>query len=128
MKKEDKDILKDPKLKETPFTVPEGYFSDFKKRTTVSQGHRLSPRQNHGGRYIAIAASFALLLGIGMASIKGLWSSDEYNEVDLMVLSDISAESYYDLLSYDDEELTEDDIIAYLIDSGQDINDLEPNE
>ena len=128
MKRDDKDILKDPKLKENPFTVPEGYFSDFKERTSVSQGHRLSPRRNHGGRYIAIAASFALLLGIGMASIKGLRSSDEYNEMDLMVLSDISAESYYDLLSYDDEELTEDDIIAYLIDSGQDINDLEPNE
>ena len=128
MKREDKDILKDPKLKENPFTVPEGYFSDFKGKASVNQAHWLSPRQNHGGRYIAIAASFALLLGIGLASIKGLRSSDEYNELDLMVLSDISAESYYDLLSYDNEELTEDDIIAYLIDSGQDINDLEPNE
>ena len=122
------DILKDAKLKETPFTVPEGYFSDFKEKVSISQGCRIMPRQSHRGRYIAIAASFALLIGIGLGSLSGLRNSDEYNDIDLMVLSDVSAESYYDLLSYENSELTEEDIIEYLIDSGQDIHEIEPNE
>ena len=128
MKRDDMDILKDPKLKESPFTVPEGYFSDFKKKVSISQGYRMSPRQSHTGRYIAIAASFALLLGIGLGSLIGLRNADEYNDIDLMVLSDVSAESYYDLLSYENGELTEEDIIEYLIDSGHDIHEIEPNE
>ena len=128
MRRNDMDILKDAKLKETPFTVPEGYFSDFKEKVSISQGYRMLPRQSHRGRYIAIAASFALLIGIGLGSLSGLRNSDEYNDIDLMVLSDVSAESYYDLLSYENNELTEEDIIEYLIDSGQDIHEIEPNE
>ena len=126
MKRYDNDKLKNPKLREMPFTVPEGYFSDFKEKVSVSKGYARSSRQNR--RYIAIAASFALLLGIGFGAVRGLTKTDEYNEIDLMVLSDISAESYYDLLSYEEGELTEEDIIDYLIDSGHDIDDLEPNE
>lgn len=128
MKRDNMDILKDPKLKESPFTVPEGYFSDFKEKVSISQGYRMSPRQNHAGRYIAIAASFALLLGIGLGSLSGLRNADEYNDIDLMVLSEVSAEGYYDLLSYENGELTEEDIIEYLIDSGHDIHEIEPNE
>lgn len=128
MRRNDMDILKDAKLKETPFTVPEGYFSDFKEKVSISQSCRMLPRQSHRGRYIAIAASFALFIGIGLGSLSGLRNSDEYNDIDLMVLSDVSAESYYDLLSYENSELTEEDIIEYLIDSGQDIHEIEPNE
>lgn len=128
MKRDDMDILKDPKLKVNPFTVPEGYFSDFKEKVSVSQSYKIPTGESISRRYIAIAASFALLLGIGLGSLSGLRNADEYNDIDLMVLSDVSAESYYDLLSYDDGELSEEDIIEYLIDSGQDINDIEPNE
>ena len=128
MKRDDKDILKDPKLKETPFTVPDGYFSDFKVKVSTSQEYRMAPRQGHGMRYIAIAASFAILLGISIGTLIDLRNTNEYNDIDLMVLSDISAENYYDLLSYEEGGLTEEDIIDYLIDSGQDISDIEPND
>lgn len=128
MKRIDQDILKDPKLKEMPFTTPEEYFSDFKEKITVKQGFKLPSKGSHSGRYIAIAASFTLLLGIGLGTMNGLRTSTEYNDLDLMVLSDLSEENYYDLLSYEDGELTAEDIVDYLIDSGQDINDFEPNE
>lgn len=40
------------------------------------------------------------------------------DSIDLMVFSDMSTESYYDLVAiYDEEDLTEEDIIEYLINS-----------
>ena len=128
MKKENMDILKDPKLKETPFTVPEGYFSTFKESVFLKEHSTIVTHQNKSRRYIAIAASFTLLLGVGMGALKGLNKTDGYDDMDFMVLSDMSAENYYDLLSYDDTELTEEDIIQYLIESGEDIDYIEPNE
>ena len=122
------DILKDPKLKETPFTVPEGYFSTFKESVYLKEDSAKAPRQNRSSRYIAIAASFTLLLGVGLGALRGLDKTDEYDDIDFMVLSDMSAANYYDLLSYDDTELTEEDIIQYLIESGEDIDYIEPNE
>lgn len=70
MKKTDKDILQNPCLKENPFTVPPGYFSRIEdqvhaeislhKTTSVKSG-RFAVLKTH----FALAATFALILGIG---------------------------------------------------------------
>lgn len=129
MKREDKDILTAPELRKSPFTVPEGYFKDFKNSMAFPDSNIERQGKMKTGRYIAVAASFALLAGISWGIINGKWTQDEHDDIDLMVLSDMSLENYYDFLaSHEESELSDEDIIEYLLDSGGDIDDINPND
>ncbi len=129
MKRNDKDILTAPELRKTPFTVPEGYFNAFKSNVTFPDSCLEHPKKMKVGRYVAIAASFALLAGISWGIINGKWTQDEHDDIDLMVLSDMSLENYYDFLAlHEESELSDEDIIEYLLDSGGDIDDINPND
>lgn len=65
-----------------------------------------------------MAASLALLVTAGLQTSRREDPQEMIDSIDLMVFSDMSTESYYDLVAiYDEEDLTEEDIIEYLINS-----------
>ncbi|MCQ2115347.1 MAG: hypothetical protein MJZ07_04005 [Bacteroidales bacterium] len=104
MKRTD-DILKDSRLKEQAFTVPEGYFENLasKLETVKAASGKTSP----AGRlvpYLAIAASFALIASVGTAILKKTVHQPE---------EEISLESYYSQLVNDD--FSEDEVVSYLL-------------
>ena len=61
MRTDDKDILKTPRLRENPYSVPEGYFSSFKKDVITRKEPKKTIDWKKFGYGIAAAASFALL-------------------------------------------------------------------
>ena len=109
-----KDILKDSRIKENAFTVPEGYFETLPsqleaKREKVGKTSltgRLVP-------YLAIAASFAIIAVTGTAVLR---------KTVTPAAEEISFESYYAQLA--DENLSEDDIVSYLLCSGISAEDI----
>lgn len=128
MKTDGKDILKTPGLKDNPFSVPEGYFTTFKTEMHVPEKPGKSLDWRKLGTGIAVAASFALLVTAGLQTLR-TDSQEEFDSIDLMVFSDMSTESYYDLMAiYEEEELTEEDIIEYLIHSETSLENIESYE
>ncbi len=102
MKTEEKDILQNRGLKQTPYDVPEGYFS------SLEQNLKSIPWQNTEKvtPYIAIAATFALIMAAGGFFVGKSWTENNI------------AEQYA-------EAVTEDDILEYLIYTGVEIEELE---
>ena len=118
MKIDGNDILKTPELKECPFSVPEGYFTTFKKDMLAAERQKSGIEWKRLGAGIAVAASLALLVTAGLQTSRRGDPQEMIDSIDLMVFSDMSTESYYDLVAiYDEEDLTEEDIIEYLINS-----------
>lgn len=127
----DNDILKKPELRERPYEVPEGYFTSVKEviRTADRTTGNSRRRQNVGLYIMAAAASLALLILAGTGVLSKPETGEYYDSIDLLVFSDISEESYYDLQAMSEpEELTEDDIIEYLIYTGTTLESIESNE
>ena len=122
MTQKNKDILRNPEMKNTPYSVPEGYFDSFKakarkytepRQTPVNIWIRLAP-------YAGIAAMFLFILLLGKTFVKQETSSeiitaeaDSYE--DYVVFSDISSSRSMEYLAEESSELSEDDIIEYLI-------------
>ena len=106
MKREEQDILQDPQLKKTPFDVPENYFSTLNESLKgISRLSKVATLKRWA-TYTAIAASFALLVAAGGMLLK--WSDNQ--------MPAGYAEAY---------EITDEDIIEYLIYTGVDVEDLE---
>lgn len=104
MKRTD-DILKDSRLKEQAFTVPDGYFENLASQLETKRS--ASRETSLGGRlvpYLAIAASFAIIATVGTAILK--------RTVPAMG-EEVSFESYYSQLV--DEDYSEDEIVSYLL-------------
>ena len=102
MKREEQDILQNAQLKNSPFNVPENYFSSLNKTLVEIPKKDKSTNLKKWVGYAAIAATFALLVaGSGMLL--------KWNDTD----------------PYIAQELTEDDIIEYLIYTGVEVEDLE---
>ena len=56
-------------------------------------------------------------------------TQEEMDSIDLMVFSDMSTESYYDLIAvYEEDGLTEEDIIEYLIHDEISLENIESYE
>ena len=106
MKREQQDILQDPQLKKTPFDVPENYFSNLNENLKGISGRSKVVTFRKWATYAAIAASFALLVAAGGMLLK--WSDNQ--------LPTGYAEAH---------EITDEDIMEYLIYTGVDIEDLE---
>ncbi len=129
MKTEDKDILKTPELKKNPFSVPEGYFSSVRKDILVSKRVAAGHSWKKFGAYAAVAASLALLIATGIRMSGVGDTQEEMDSIDLMVFSDMSTESYYDLIAvYEEDGLTEEDIIEYLIHDEISLENIESYE
>lgn len=129
MKTKDKDILKTPELRENPFSVPEGYFSSVRKEILVGKRTAGSKGWRKVGAYAAVAASFALIIATGIRMSRAEYTQEEMDSIDLMVFSDMSTESYYDLIAvYEEEGLTEEDIIEYLIHDEISLDNIESYE
>ena len=106
MKRKEQDILQNSHLKESPFGVPENYFSNLNENLKGISGRSKVVTFRKWATYAAIAASFALLVAAGGMLLK--WSDNQ--------LPNGYAEAH---------EITDEDIMEYLIYTGVDIEDLE---
>ena len=106
MKREEHDILQNAQLKNSPFEVPENYFSSLNEslNNIPKRNNRTSIKK--WVSYTAVAATFALLVAGGGLFLK--WSESESN------------------IGYAEaQEITREDIIEYLIYTGVEVEDLE---
>ena len=116
--KNEKHILKDnTELKSMPFTVPEGYFEGLKaelktipKQVKPARVVKWKPFV----RFASIAAAVAALIAAG-AFFLGKGNDD----TRFTVIQD-NTDYFADL-----QNLTEDDIIEYLISTGVELEDIE---
>lgn len=122
-----KDILaSEPKLKNMPYNVPEGYYETFKaqinpyKEKEISLVVRLMP-------YAAMAAVFVFLVTVGTFFLQRTSPIDEFTQEDFLVFSSgISNTEYYESMDHiADAGLADEDIIEYLIYSGISAEELE---
>ena len=121
------DILKDPSLKECPFTTPEGYFDDLKKRvvrysqpvqTPVQQSRKIIMTMT------SVAAAFIIMIAAGAFFLSRNSQEDMFTQEDFLVFSsDIT--DYLLFETYAETDILEDDIIEYLIYSGESREDIE---
>ena len=130
MKTYGQDILTSQKeLKERPFSVPDGYFEAFKAEavckstiTAASPLRRMVP-------YMAAAASLALLFGVGLSLNESFKSRDVFSTEDYILFSDSMIHTIYDddasTYQYADAELMDEDIIEYLIYTGESPESIE---
>lgn len=128
MKEKNRDILADnPKLKEQVYSVPDGYFSEFKAGMTPyasaepSLARRLVP-------YLSMAAVFIFLVTAGTFFLQRTTPSDEFTQEDFILYSsNISGIGLYeeetDQLA--DAGIADEDIIEYLIYSGISAEEIE---
>jgi hypothetical protein len=130
MTETNKDILQNPELKQTPYSVPEGYIDKFKaqartytepKYVPVNLRSRLAP-------YVGIAAMFLFILVLGKVFVKptdAVPSDSAAAEIsvidegyeDYLVFSDINTTDvlYMEEDGLEIEEISDEDIIEYLI-------------
>lgn len=121
MNRFEKDILKDPSLRECPYKAPEGYFDAFKVKAAGYAKPVVVPRREKRRILFTIssmAASFILLLAAGTMLLNGSRKEDGITQEDYLVFSD----SYSDFGIYEDNDeqyadasISDDDIIEYLI-------------
>ena len=105
MKQKEQDILQEPQLRVTPFNVPENYFSTLNENLKgISKQSKVVPIKRRT-TVAAIAATFALLIATGGMLLK--WTDRQMPTI---------AEVH---------EITDEDIIEYLIYTGVDVEDLE---
>ena len=109
MKRNEHDILQNARLKKSPFDVPENYFSSLNEslQGISKQGKVVTLKL--WVSYSAIAAAFAMLVAGG-----GMLLNRYDNKMSV---------GYAEAL-----EISDDDIIEYLIYTGVDIEDLEDLE
>lgn len=129
MKTTVKDILKEnTQLKQMPFSTPEGYFESLKQNLKDkghdSRGIGTAPIWSR----ISVAAAIAILVTAGAILMSSPSTANEFTEEDYLVFSDdISTDVIYSastLYAYT-EEISDEDIIEYLIDSDWETDDIE---
>jgi len=140
MKDLDKDILSDKKedLKNMPFTTPEGYFENFKMDIGSIQaeedgqsGIRMSenPIFRKLSPYIAMAAMFAAIVAAGTALMKMITPQEDMQEYGSLAYIDMipvtEPEAIYYSYNHETEDLTDEDIVNYLIYSGTDLEKID---
>ena len=102
MKREEQDILQNQQLKNSPFGVPENYFSSLNETLVNIPKKNRRSNAKKWVTYAAIAATFALLVAGGGMLLK--WADED---------------------PYVAQTLTDEDIIEYLIYTGVEVEDLE---
>ena len=116
------DILNDcPELRQMPYSVPEGYFENFKAEAVRPVVKRLS-FWNRFAPYAAMAAVFVFLVTAGTMMLENSTPQYQMTEEDYMMFSDnimttIAYEMEYGA-QLAEAEISDEDIINYLIYSG----------
>ena len=120
MKDQVQDILTTQKvLKESPFTVPAGYFESFKAETVKKASIPVASPWRRSIPYMAVAASLAFLLSVGSFIQNSISSKNRITDEDYILFSN----SFISTAEYDGEEayhfaeaeIMDEDIIEYLI-------------
>ena len=130
MKTYGQDILTSQKeLKERPFSVPDGYFESFKAEAMRKSTAPVISPWRKAVPYMAVAASLALLLGVGLSLNENINAHDEFSTEDYILFSDTMIRTIYDrddvTYQYADAELMAEDIIEYLIYTGESPESIE---
>ena len=128
MEKE-KDILKDClQLKQMPFTVPEGYFEAFKAEASKPMVRKLDFRTRIAP-YAAMAAVFIFMVTAGTFLLEKSVPEYQITEEDYVMFSDniMSTIAYEMEYGYQlaEAEISEEDIIDYLIYTGVSAEQIE---
>ena len=103
-----------------PYEIPEGYFENLRESLMQKTGRRAV----RWPAYIAVAASFALMIAAGGWLFSSRGQSD-FTQEDYIVFS----EDMTNTIMYEEEEwyadaATEEDMIEYLIYTGTEIEEL----
>ena len=128
MKKKEQDILTSQQaLKERPYTVPDGYFEAFRAEAIRRSSTKPAKPLGRVVPYLAVAASVALILGLGLSfSQKDI---DTLSEEDYILFSDNLIRTYFDesdvTEQFAEAELYDEDIIEYLIYMGESPESIE---
>lgn len=127
MTETEKDILQDIKLKNNPYSVPEGYFDALKSQARKYAEPTKVVRVNVWtglAPYAGIAAMFLFVLVLGKIFVKNGQDTDSLSAEqietyeDFMVFSDINYEIPAQYLAEEmsaEETINDEDIIEYLI-------------
>ena len=116
MNEMERDILNNPELRKTPYTVPEGYFDSLRKEVSgyvrpvavkVSLWQKLAP-------LAAVAAMFIIMVTAGTFFLRSASPEEDITQEDYIVF----AGNYSDFGIYADAGVNADDIIEYLIYTG----------
>ena len=124
----EKDILET--IGKASYRVPEGYFDDLKSRLeSIPEGRTVSPGLWMKAKpFLALAASFAAILVIGTAVLRTTsktQSSDWLNEISYAeMIALTNPDVLYDAYEYEHEDISDEDIINYLIESGATMEQL----
>lgn len=130
-----KDILQNPELKKNPYSIPEGYFDKLKvearkcaapRRVRVTIWSRLAP-------YAGIAAMFLFILLLGKTFIRqeaqpGAIVAETDTYEDYLLFSDMNSDLSMHYIAEESLELSEEDIIEYLIYIGASEEYIESNK
>lgn len=120
--KQENDILKDRlELKQMPYTVPEGYFESFKAQAAKPMVRKIDFRARIAP-YAAMAAVFIFMVTAGTFFLEKSVPEYQMTEEDYVMFSD----NFMNTIAYEMEygsalaeaELSEEDIINYLIYTG----------
>ncbi len=120
--KQENDILKDRlELKQMPYTVPEGYFESFKEQAAKPMVRKIDFRARIAP-YAAMAAVFIFMVTAGTFFLEKSVPEYQMTEEDYVMFSD----NFMNAIAYEMEygsalaeaELSEEDIINYLIYTG----------
>lgn len=115
-----KDILE--KVGKPSMKVPDGYFDSLKSRLETIPSRESSRRLDWGKvrPYLALAASFAAVLIIGNSVLRHTVSrdTDSFESSYVEMISFTSPSTIYNVLESEVEEITDEDVINYLIESG----------
>ncbi|MDE7127661.1 MAG: hypothetical protein K2O58_07195 [Bacteroidales bacterium] len=133
MENSGKDILANAKeLKQMPYSTPAGYFENF------AVDLRKTERQKHGSKvclempvfrklspYLAMAAMFAVIAAAGTALMRSILPQDDLQEDGSMAYIDLipvtEPDALYYSYNYEFDEISDDDLIEYLIYDGTDL-------
>ena len=122
--KSEKDIFES--IGKPSLGVPEGYFNDLKDRLgAISHAKTVEPALWMRLKpYAAMAASFVAILLIGNAVLRGTFSNGRADDQAINeatyaeMISLTHPEAVYQVLEYGHDDLSDEDIINYLIESG----------
>ncbi len=118
------DILERRELKNMPFSTPEGYFEDKAvKLSKISESPKVVIKRFKPVQLISAAASIAVIMTAGLLMFNKPSVNEEYDDIMLYLSSGSDDMSIY-FSENIENELSEEEIISYLIDSGASIETL----
>lgn len=124
---QDRDILKDPAMKENPFVAPEGYFESLGERMVAATRREEAPAPlRRLAPYLAYAAALAFLVVAGTFLLRTFTPLSVDTTVESLAYADIYPMTEPDALYYCSAEdpVSDDDVVEYLIYTGTSLEEI----